>query len=116
MLRHLSKNSKTVDGLQSTIIAVTEYASDLHTFRGSKTIEEEVKKEEEEYLMVLSEDGCVQQLSFRYNINTKIKDILSTMTTFGSVSIETSPPSVINRTMKAKQVHSKSVIQYQSVK
>jgi hypothetical protein len=37
--------------------------------------------------MVLSEDGCVQQPSLRYNINTKIKDILSTMTMFGSVSI-----------------------------
>jgi hypothetical protein len=116
VLRHLSKNSKTVDGLQSTIIAVTEYASDLQTFLGSKTIEEEVKKEEEEYLMVLSEDGCVKQLSLRYNINTKIKDILSTMTTFGSVSIETSPSSVVNKTMKAKQVHIKSVIQDPSVK
>jgi hypothetical protein len=60
-----------------------------------KTIEEEVKKEEEEYLMVLSEDGCVQQPSLRYNINTKIKDILFTITTFGSVSIETSNTSTV---------------------
>jgi LPS O-antigen subunit length determinant protein (WzzB/FepE family) len=76
--------------LQSDIIAVKEYASDLQTFLGSKIIKEEVKKEEE-YLMVLSEDGCLQQLNLRYNINTKIKDIVSTITTFGSVSIEASP-------------------------
>jgi hypothetical protein len=58
-------------------------------------VEEEVKKEEEEYLKTLSEDGCLQQLNLRYNINTKIKNILSTITTFGSVSIETSPPCII---------------------
>jgi hypothetical protein len=41
------------------------------------------------------EDGYLQQLNLRYKINTKIQDILSTITTFGSVSIETSPPSVV---------------------
>jgi LPS O-antigen subunit length determinant protein (WzzB/FepE family) len=76
--------------LQSDIIAVNEYASELQTFLGSKIIKEEVKKEEE-YLMVFSEDGCLQQLNLRYNINTKIKDIVSTITTFGSVSLEASP-------------------------
>jgi hypothetical protein len=33
----------------------------------------------------------------------KIQDILSTITTFGSVSIETSPPSVVIKTTKDKQ-------------
>jgi DNA-binding beta-propeller fold protein YncE len=115
LLKQLSKNSKTVEGLQSDIRAVKEYASDLQTFLGSKAIEEEAKKEEE-YLMALSEDGCLQQLYLRYNINTKIKDILSTITTFGSVSIETSPPSVVIKTMKAKQAQIMSVIQHPSVK
>jgi hypothetical protein len=50
---------------------------------------------EEEYLMaLLSDDGYRQQFNLRYTINAKIKDILSTITTFGSVYIETSPPSV----------------------
>ena len=115
LLTQLSKNSKTVEGLQSDIIAVKEYASDLQTFLGSKAIEEEVKKEEEN-LMALSEDGCLQQLNLRYNINTKINDILSTITTFGSVSIETSPPSVVIKTMQAKQAQIMSVIQPPSVK
>ena len=66
--------------------------------------------------MALSEDGCLQQLNLRYNINTKIKDILSTITTFGSVSIETSPPSVAIKTTKAKQAQIMSVIQHPSVK
>jgi hypothetical protein len=115
LLKQLSKNSKTVEGLQSDIRAVKEYASDLQTLLGSKVIEEEVKKEEE-YLMALSEDGCLQRLNLRYNINTKIKDILSTMTTFGSVSIETSPPSVVIKTMKAKQAQIMSVMQPPPVK
>jgi hypothetical protein len=107
----LSKNAKTVDGLQSDIITVKEYASALQIFQGSKTIEEEVKKEEE-YIMALSDDGCLQQLNLRFNINTKIKDILSTLTTFGSVSIETSPPSVVFKTKKAKQAHIMSAMHH----
>ena len=55
----MSKNAKTVDGLQSDIITVKEYASDLQTSLGSNAIEEEVKKEEE-YLMAVSDDGCLQ--------------------------------------------------------
>jgi predicted DNA-binding protein (UPF0278 family) len=79
LFEQLSKNSKAIEGLQSDIIAVKEYASDLQTFLGSKAIEEEVLKEEES-IMALSDDGCLQQLNLRYNINTKIKDILSTIT------------------------------------
>jgi hypothetical protein len=115
LLKQLSQNSKTVERLQRDISAAKEYASYLQTFLGSKTIEEEVKKEEE-YLMTLSEDGGLQQLNIRYNINTKIKDILSTITTFGSVSIETSPQSVVIKTMKANQAHIMHVIQHPSVK
>jgi hypothetical protein len=59
----LSTNSKTIERLQSDNIAVKEYASDLQTFLGSKAIEEDVKKEEEN-IMLLSEDGCLQQLTF----------------------------------------------------
>jgi hypothetical protein len=66
--------------------------------------------------MALSEDGCLQQLSLRYNINTKIKNILSTITTFGSVSIETSPPSFVIKTTKDKQAQIMSVIQHPFVK
>jgi hypothetical protein len=47
LLKQLSEESKTVEGIQSDITAVKEYASDLQTFLGSKAIEEEVKKEEE---------------------------------------------------------------------
>jgi hypothetical protein len=78
----------TVEGIQRDIIAVKEYASDLQTFLGSKAIEEEVKKEEK-YIMALSEDGCLQQLNLKCSINEKINDTMSTMSSFGSVSIET---------------------------
>ena len=37
--KQLSKNAKTVDGLQSDIITVKEYPSDLQTSLGSKAIE-----------------------------------------------------------------------------
>jgi hypothetical protein len=66
--------------------------------------------------MGLSEDGCLQQLNLRYKINTKIQDILSTITTFGSVSMEISPPSVVMKTTKDKQAEIVSVMQHPSVK
>jgi hypothetical protein len=66
--------------------------------------------------MALSEDGCLQQLNRRYNINTKIKDILSTLTTFGFVCIETGPPSVVIKKMKVKQAQIMYVVQHPSVK
>jgi phosphoglycerate-specific signal transduction histidine kinase len=101
LLKQLSKNAKTVEWLHSDIITVKEYASNLHNFQESKVIEEEVKKEEE-YIMALSDDGCLQQLNLSYNINANMKDILSTLKTFGSMSIEASPPSVVINIMKAK--------------
>jgi hypothetical protein len=115
LLKQLSEESKTVEGIQRDIPAIKEYASDLQTFLGSKAIEEEVKKEEK-YIMALSEDGCLQQLNLKCNIENKIKGILSTMTSFGSVSIETRPPSVAINTMKSKQAQIMSVIQGPSVK
>ena len=115
LLKQLSKNAKTVEGLHSDIITVKEYTSNLQNFQESKVIEEEVKKEEE-YIMALSDDGCLQQLSLRYNINANIKDILSSLKTFGSISIEASPPSVVINIMKAKQAQIMSVIQHPYVK
>ena len=115
LLKQLSEESKTVEGIQSDITAVKEYASDLQTFLGSKAIEEEVKKEEK-YIMALSEDGCLQQHNLKCSIDNKIKDIMSTKSSFGSVSIETSPPSVVIKTMKSKQAQIISVIQPPSVK
>jgi DNA-binding beta-propeller fold protein YncE len=115
LLKQLSEESKTVDGIQIGITAIKEYASDLQTFLGSKAIEEEVKKEEK-YIIALSEDGCLQQLNLKCSMDKKIKDIISTMTSFGSVSIEISSPSVVIKTMKAKQAQIMSVIQPPSVK
>jgi DNA-binding beta-propeller fold protein YncE len=115
LLKQLSEESKTVDGIQSSITAIKEYASDLQTFLGSKAIGEEVMKEEK-YIMALSEDGCLQQLNLKYSMDKKIKDIMSTMTSFGSISIETSSPSVVIKTMKSKQAQIMSVIQPPSVK
>ena len=66
--------------------------------------------------MALSEDGCLQQLNLKCSIDKQIKDMMSTMSSFGSVSIETSPPSVVIKTMKATQAQIMSVIIPPSVK
>jgi hypothetical protein len=53
LLKQLYEESKTVDGIQSGITAIKEYASDLQTFLGSKAIGEEVMKEEK-YIMAFN--------------------------------------------------------------
>jgi hypothetical protein len=49
----------------------------------SKVIEEEVLKEQE-FVMALSDDECLQQFNLRYNINTKITTILCSCRIFCS--------------------------------
>ena len=66
--------------------------------------------------MALSEDGYLQQLSLKCTIDEKINGIMSTMSSFVSVSIEACPQSVVIKTMKAKQAHIMSVIHPPSVK
>jgi hypothetical protein len=66
--------------------------------------------------MELSEDGCLQQFNLGYTINTKMEDVLSTITTFGSVFIKTSPPSVVIKITKVKQAQIVSVTQHPSAK
>ena len=61
-------------------------------------------------------DNLLKQLNLKCSMDKTIMDIMSTMTSFGSVSIETSPPSVVMKTMKAKQAQIMSVIQPPSVK
>ena len=58
LLKQLSKNAKTVEGLQRDSMTVKEYVTDLQSFQESKVIEEEVKNEEK-YRMALSKDGCL---------------------------------------------------------
>jgi hypothetical protein len=64
-----------ISNLLCKVTAIKEYASDLQIFLGSKTIEEEVKKEER-YIMALSEDGCLQKLNLKYRIGEQIKGII----------------------------------------
>jgi hypothetical protein len=45
-----------------------------------------------------------------------MKDILSTIATFGSVSVETSPPSVVIKSRKAKQAQLMFAMQHSSAK
>jgi hypothetical protein len=56
-----SKRSDTINEIQGTILALKEYASDLQTFLGSKSIEVEVEKQEK---FVESKMGVPQRIQF----------------------------------------------------
>jgi hypothetical protein len=110
LLTELSKRSDTINEIQGTILALKEYASDLQTFLGSKSIEVEVEKQEK-YVESLSEDGSLKQFNIKCSIENKILDLMSTITTFGSVVIETGPQIAVLKTEKRKQAQIMSVVE-----
>jgi hypothetical protein len=110
ILTELSKRTDTINEIQGTILALKEYASDLLTFLGSKSIEVEVEKQEK-YVESLSEDGSLKQFNIKCSIDSKILDLMSTITTFGSVAIETGPQTAVLKTEKSKQAQIMSVVE-----
>jgi hypothetical protein len=110
LLTELSKRSDTINEIQGTLLALTQYASDLQTFLGSKSIEVEVEKQEK-FVESLSEDGSLKQLNIKCSIDNKILDLMSTLTTFASVAIETGPQTAALKTEKSKQAQIMSVVE-----
>ncbi|VDI47064.1 Hypothetical predicted protein [Mytilus galloprovincialis] len=82
--------------------AIKEYASDRQAFLGGKIIETEIKKHEI-YLQSLFKDGNLQKIDFNCQIEDKISDVLCTVTSFGSISVELSSPLVELQMEKDKQ-------------
>jgi hypothetical protein len=113
LLTELSKRSDTINEIQGTLLALTQYASDLQTFLGSKSIEVEVEKQEK-FVESLSEDGSLEQLNIKCSIDNKILDLVSTITTFGSVATETGSQTAVLKTEQSKQVHIISVVEHRS--
>jgi hypothetical protein len=62
----------------------------------------------------LSEDGSLKQLNIKCSIENKILDLVSTITTFGSVAIETDSQTAVLKTEQSKQVHIISVVDNRS--
>jgi hypothetical protein len=110
LLTELSKRSDAINEIQCTLLALKEYASDLQTFLGSKSIEVEVEKQEK-FVESLSENGSLKQLNIKCSIDNKILDSMSTITTFGSVVIETGPHIAVLKTEKSKQAQIMSVVE-----
>jgi DNA-binding beta-propeller fold protein YncE len=110
LLTELSKRSDTTKEIQGTILALKEYASDLQTFLVSKSIEVEVEKQEK-FVESLLENGSLKQHNIKCSIDNKILDLMSTITTFGSVAIETGPQTVVLKTEKSKQAQIMSVVE-----
>ena len=73
LLTELTKRSDTIKEIHGTLLALQEYASDLQTFLGSKSIEVEVEKQEK-FVESLSEDGSLKQLNIKCSIDNKILD------------------------------------------
>ncbi|VDI52517.1 Hypothetical predicted protein [Mytilus galloprovincialis] len=115
LISQITEKINTVEALQGNISSVKEYASDLQIFLGIKSLEAEVEREKT-YLESLFKDGSLNTNKIKCDISEKISDILTTITTFGSVSKETSPPSIVFKTDKENQAQILSAVPHHSPK
>ncbi|CAC5399019.1 unnamed protein product [Mytilus coruscus] len=102
LLGKLALNIEKVDLLQTDLSAIKEYASDLQAFLGSKMVETEIQKHEI-FLQSLLDDGSLQKIDMNCQIEENLSDVLSTVTSFGSISVESKSPLVVMHTEKHKQ-------------
>ncbi|XP_063431470.1 uncharacterized protein LOC134714161 [Mytilus trossulus] len=109
LISQIIEKTKTIETLQSNISTVKEYASDLQIFLGSKSLEAEVGREKT-YLESLFKDGSLSKNKIKCDISEKISDILSTITTFGSVSIDISQPLIVFKKDKENQAQILSAV------
>ncbi|CAC5395174.1 unnamed protein product [Mytilus coruscus] len=101
-LGKLAEHTEKRDLLQTNMSAIKEYALDLQAFLGSKMVETEIKKHEI-FMQSLFEDGSLHKIDLNCKIKNNLSDVLSTVTSFGSISVESSSPLVVLQTEKDKQ-------------
>lgn len=101
-ISQLTNKRKCIETMQTNMSALKEYASDLQIFLGSKSLEREVEKENK-YLESLFQNGSLHQNKIKCDISENISDILTTITAFGSVSVETSQSLIVYKTEMEKQ-------------
>ncbi|VDI54917.1 Hypothetical predicted protein [Mytilus galloprovincialis] len=102
LLSKLSRSSREGKDLENIISAMTDYASDLQRFLGKKQIESEVAKSER-YINSLVEDGSLQQVSLNCSIDSNVSGILSSISSFCTISTELSNPNILLMKEKEKQ-------------
>ncbi|XP_052098619.1 uncharacterized protein LOC127733297 [Mytilus californianus] len=102
ILGKLVVNMEKVGLLQTNMSAIKEYASDLQAFLGSKMIETEIQKHEI-FIQSLFDDGSLQKIVITCKIEDEITNVLSKVTSLGSISLESSPTLVVLQTVREKQ-------------
>ncbi|XP_071169026.1 transcription intermediary factor 1-alpha-like [Mytilus edulis] len=102
LLGKLAENTEEVNAMENNISAIKEYASELQAFLGSKMIETEIQKHET-LLQSLFDDGSLRKIDINCKIEDKITDVLSTVNSLGSISIEPSSPLVVMKLGKEIQ-------------
>ncbi|CAC5387285.1 unnamed protein product [Mytilus coruscus] len=104
------KVNSHLDSLEEQILLKLNKAEkEIKSFFGSKLLETEAETEKK-YLELLFEDRSLHKNELKCSISEKISDILTTITAFGSVSIETSQSSIVLKTDKEKHAQTLSPV------
>lgn len=108
LLGELAKYYEKLDLLQTYMSAIKKHASDLQAFLGSKMIETEIQSHEL-FMQSLFDDERIQKIGINCKFEHNVSNILSFVTSFGLISVESSSPLVTMQTGKDKQAQIRSI-------
>ncbi|CAC5397633.1 unnamed protein product [Mytilus coruscus] len=107
-LGKLHENTDNVNSIVNIMSAIKDYASDLQSFLGIKMIETEVQKYEI-FIQSLFDGGSLRKMDINCKIEDKITDVLTTVASLGTISIESSSPLVVMKTGNKIQAQIRSL-------
>ncbi|CAC5399002.1 unnamed protein product [Mytilus coruscus] len=108
LLGKLAENAENINSMENNISAIKDYATDLQTFLGSKMIEIEIKKYEI-FMQSLFDDESLRKMDINCKIEDKLTDVMSNVTSLGTISIELSSPLEVMQIGKATQAQTMSL-------
>ncbi|CAC5386085.1 unnamed protein product [Mytilus coruscus] len=102
LLNSLEGKQREIAILQGYISDIKQHASDLQTFLSMKRIEKEVTGKNK-YLKSICGNDNFKQMVLSFNIHTAIQNLISDISNFGKIMVESIPSDIELTTNKQKQ-------------
>ncbi|XP_071121279.1 uncharacterized protein [Mytilus edulis] len=102
LLNSLEEKQQEIEILQGNMSDMKQHASDLQTFLSMKRIEKEVTGKDE-YIRSISCKENLKNIVLSFNINTAVQNLISGISNFGKIMVESIPSGIELTTRKQKQ-------------
>jgi chromosome segregation ATPase len=90
LLSSLDQNEKDLTEYQTNIVSIRQYASDLQTFLAMKQLETDIETHDTSLHALVNSDN-LNQTKLSCRIDTRLKNIITSIEKFGEVVVESKP-------------------------